>query len=495
MKAATVADAGHSQRLPTRQAGKRRLPLNDPEHHVISSPTRAVPTPPKCNGDDALPEQLALRAEGLSKCYRIYDHPRDRLLQALWGRDRRGRSKRFYREFWALRELSFSLERGQTLGVVGRNGSGKSTLLQLLCGTLEPTTGRVQVRGRVGALLELGSGFNPEFSGLENVFLNAALLGLSKAETELRLDQILAFADIGEFIHQPVKTYSSGMAVRLAFAVQAHVDPDILVVDEALAVGDELFQRKCYNRLKELKARGTSILLVTHSCPQIIEHCDRAMLLHHGQLRLLGEPQRVTAFYQQLANADDARWDAVLPPERLTTPTASSDSCLTRSTSTSQPSLLDPDLTSSTMVVHTSYGAEILDAQVEAADGQARNLIPFGEGFQLRFRYRAEQDLEALQFGCHVASTSGLRITGGVCPPGNGEGRNVRAGESWEILFRFSKGVMPGTYFVGGGIWQCNDTGTFVHRVVDYRVFKVLPSRNRVLIGLCDLSAGPPEMR
>jgi lipopolysaccharide transport system ATP-binding protein len=182
----------------------------------------------------------AIQVENVSKCYRVFQSPRGRLLQGLWPGKRR-----FYEAFWALREVSFQLERGRTLGIVGRNGSGKSTLLQLLCGTLTPTSGSVQCHGRVAALLELGSGFNPEFTGLENVYLNAALLGLSDRETNERLDSILSFADIGDFVQQPVKTYSSGMALRLAFAVQANIEPDVLVVDEALAVGDEYFQRKC----------------------------------------------------------------------------------------------------------------------------------------------------------------------------------------------------------------------------------------------------------
>ena len=421
----------------------------------------------------------AIQAEGLGKCYRIFNSPRERLMQAFWGERRQ-----LYREFWALRDVSFRLGRGQTLGVVGRNGSGKSTLLQLLCGTLTPTLGQIEVRGRVGALLELGSGFNPEFSGRENVYLNGAVLGLSQGEIDERLDDILACADIGDFIEQPVKTYSSGMAVRLAFAVQAHIDPDILVVDEALAVGDELFQRKCYSRLERLKQNGTSILLVTHSCPQIIQHCDRALLLHRGRLRLLGEPQRVTTFYQQLANADDARWDDVLPGLTLEGEAAPDDA----------PSLQDPDLEPSTTVVHHSEGAEIVDVQIEASNGDHRNLIPFGEGFQLRFRYHATHSFPALQFGCHVASTSGQRITGGVFPALAGVGKAVQPGDSWEIVFAFNKGLMPGTYFVGGGIWQCHDTGTFVHRVVDYRALKVLPMGTEVLIGLCDLSARPAEL-
>ena len=228
-------------------------------------------------------DNIAIRASGLSKCYRIYNHPRDRLIQAIWGRDRFARPKLRYREFWALNDVSFELARGQTLGVVGRNGSGKSTLLQLLCGTLLPTNGNVETKGRIGALLELGSGFNPEFSGLDNVYLNASLLGLSQTEIENQLDAILSFAEIGDFVDQPVKTYSSGMAVRLAFAVQAHISPDLLVVDEALAVGDELFQKKCYAHLNQLKEQGTAVLLVTHNCPQIIQNCDQALLLHAGE--------------------------------------------------------------------------------------------------------------------------------------------------------------------------------------------------------------------
>ena len=189
------------------------------------------------------------------------------------------------------------------MGVVGRNGSGKSTLLQLLCGTLTPTSGTVAIEGRVAALLELGSGFNPEFTGLENIYLNAALLGLSRDETDANLDAILAFADIGDFVHQPVKTYSSGMALRLAFAVQANIQPDVLVVDEALAVGDEFFQRKCFKHLEKLKENGTSILLVTHNCGQILQHCDQAMLLHKGQLEFLGRPKSITTIYQRLINS------------------------------------------------------------------------------------------------------------------------------------------------------------------------------------------------
>ena len=194
--------------------------------------------------------EIAIKVENLSKCYHIYDQPRDRLKQMILPRMQRAigmQPRQYFREFWALKDVSFEVKKGETVGIIGRNGSGKSTLLQMVCGTLNPTSGSIQTSGRIAALLELGSGFNPEFTGRENVYLNGAVLGLSRDEIDVRFDEIAAFAEIGEFIDQPVKTYSSGMMVRLAFAVAINVDPQILVVDEALSVGDELFQRKCFS--------------------------------------------------------------------------------------------------------------------------------------------------------------------------------------------------------------------------------------------------------
>lgn len=244
--------------------------------------------------------EIAIKVENLSKCYQIYDQPRDRLKQFLLPRLRRlvGLSpKQYYREFWALKDVSFEVKKGETVGIIGRNGSGKSTLLQMICGTLSPTTGSIATHGRIAALLELGSGFNPDFTGRENVYMNASILGLSKDEIDARFDQIAAFADIGEFIERPVKTYSSGMMVRLAFAVQAQVEPNILIVDEALAVGDAKFQAKCFERLRQLKDGGTSILLVTHSTEQIVTHCSKAVLLENGYVYEMGDPRHVVNRY------------------------------------------------------------------------------------------------------------------------------------------------------------------------------------------------------
>lgn len=229
-------------------------------------------------------DDVVISARGIGKMYRIYDRPQDRLKQMFW------RGRRMYgREFWALRGVSLEVERGEALGIIGRNGSGKSTLLQIIAGTLAPSEGEARVSGRVGALLELGSGFNPEFTGRENVLLNGAILGLTREEMEARFDAIAAFADIGEFIDQPIKIYSSGMLVRLAFAVQAHIQPDILIVDEALAVGDVYFQHKCMRRIKELVDQGTTLLFVSHVTETVKRFCRRGLWLDGGQARYFGE--------------------------------------------------------------------------------------------------------------------------------------------------------------------------------------------------------------
>ncbi|ABB75687.1 lipopolysaccharide transport system ATP-binding protein [Nitrosospira multiformis ATCC 25196] len=251
----------------------------------------------------------AISVRGISKCYQIYDAPRDRLKQFIIPRLRlaRQQSRQYFREFWALKGISFEVRKGETVGIIGRNGSGKSTLLQIICGTLTPTAGSVETRGRIAALLELGSGFNPEFTGRENIYMNGAVLGLTREEIDDRFDSIVSFADIGQFIDQPVKTYSSGMSVRLAFAVQAQVDPDILIVDEALSVGDVRFQAKCFARLQQLKDNGTSVLLVTHSSEQIVTHCSSALLLNDGMQFEIGEPRHVVNRYLDLLFGKERR--------------------------------------------------------------------------------------------------------------------------------------------------------------------------------------------
>lgn len=244
---------------------------------------------------------IAISVQNLSKCYEIYDSPRDRLkqfvaprLQGLAGRTPR----QYFREFWALKDISLEIKKGETVGIIGRNGSGKSTLLQIICGTLNPTSGSVETRGRIAALLELGSGFNPEFTGRDNVYMNATVLGLSKEEIDARFDNIAAFADIGQFIEQPVKIYSSGMYVRLAFSVIAHVDADILVVDEALSVGDAVFTQKCMRFIRSFQERGT-LIFVSHDTSSVQNLCKTGIWLGNGQIQKVGTSKSVTEAYLQ----------------------------------------------------------------------------------------------------------------------------------------------------------------------------------------------------
>ena len=255
-------------------------------------------------------DDFAIRVQNLSKCYHIYDNPRDRLKQFVIPKLCRlipalnkffptlQDTPAFHKEFWALKDVSFEIKKGETVGIIGRNGSGKSTLLQLICGTLNPTSGSIQTNGRVAALLELGSGFNPEFTGRENVYLNGAVLGLSKEEIDARFDEITAFADIGDFIEQPVKTYSSGMMVRLAFAVIAHVDADILIIDEALAVGDAFFSQKCMRFLRVFMKTGT-VLFVSHDTGSVMNLCNHAVWLEKGKVLQEGSPKDVCELYLQ----------------------------------------------------------------------------------------------------------------------------------------------------------------------------------------------------
>ena len=263
--------------------------------------------------------KAAINAQGLSKCYQLYPHPKDRLKQFLWPHRWWG-ARQYYRELWALRNIDLTIQHGEVVGIVGQNGSGKSTLLQLVCGTLTPTQGEVHINGRVAALLELGAGFNPEFTGRENVHMSAAILGLSSSEIAERLEEIIDFSGVRDFIDQPVKTYSSGMFVRLAFSVAISVDPDILVIDEALSVGDGAFARKSFTRIMQMRDAGKTILFCSHSLFQVESLCTRALWIHQGQVVLDGESAQVVTAYQAFLdkNATDPTLEA--PRAQFTAP-------------------------------------------------------------------------------------------------------------------------------------------------------------------------------
>lgn len=443
---------------------------------------------------------FAIKVEGVSKCYQIYDTPRARLKQFVLpriGRTLGFAQRQYFREFWALRDVSFEVRKGETVGIIGRNGSGKSTLLQLICGTLNPTAGYVEANGRIAALLELGSGFNPEFSGRENVYMNAAILGVDKEEIDARFDEIAAFADIGHFLDQPVKSYSSGMVVRLAFAVQAMIDPDILVIDEALAVGDEKFQRKCFARLEELKANGTSVLFVSHSATSIIELCDRAVLLDQGLRLMCAAPQEAVRAYQKMiyAPADEYR--------KLVHSFLSADQGRESAEGKASGKLVgneqtdasfDPGLVPDTMTVYPLQGAEIEAFAIRDCSDSVVNVLKAGDIYRFEMKGRFLVDFASVFFGLHIRNVSGAVVTGQRFPEEGTYIENARAGQQFVARFSFRMSLVPGAYFVGGGIWSLEEP-VCAHRIMDALMFRVTPVNRPVSFGYVDLMSAEPSLQ
>jgi lipopolysaccharide transport system ATP-binding protein len=474
----------------------------------MSSNFKKVPSPARGEGwgegalaSTAKVDDIAIRISNLSKCYQIYNAPPDRLKQFVAPRLQRmaGQTpKQYYREFWALKDVSFEIKKGETVGIIGRNGSGKSTLLQMICGTLNPTSGSIQTNGRIAALLELGSGFNPEFTGRENVYMNAAVLGLGKEELDERFDDIAAFADIGEFIEQPVKTYSSGMAVRLAFAVQAMIDPDIFVVDEPLAVGDEKFQRKCFARLEELKSRGTSILFVSHSPASIIELCDKTLLLDHGVRLMYSPAPKAIRAYQKLIYAPFEEQKRLVQEYRAADQsgdvTENNIESGSEIVSNERPSdTFDPGLVPETTVVYPAQGAEIETIRILDAKGTVVNVLQPGGNYRFVVSGRFLTNFEGVYFGIHIRSISGVVITGQRYPEEGKYVKHVGAGKSFKISFGFRMDLLSGVYFVGGGIWSSQEPNC-PHRILDALMFRIVPSKKQKSFGYVDSSTGEPSL-
>ncbi len=359
-------------------------------------------------------DDIAIRVSNVSKRYEIYDTPRDRLKQFVLPRLQRyagQQPQQFFRDFWALSEVSFEVSRGESVGIIGRNGSGKSTLLHLITGTLAPTSGHIQTHGRIAALLELGSGFNPEFTGRENVFLNGALLGLSQQQIERKFDDIAAFADIGEHLEQPVKTYSSGMLVRLAFAVQVQVEPDILIVDEALAVGDALFQKRCFQKIEKLVSDGTTLLFVSHDQESVRTLTSRALLLNRGASVAWGpSPKVVLAYRRLLHNEEFAYMNSVTKDLAARTQTIGATSAPPDSDSIGT----DPAVEmGGSLSARLSFGdGEVDITRVETLDGEGNHCSVFHPGDALRFRIscKVNADIEKLNVAVRLRNKEGVKI-------------------------------------------------------------------------------------
>jgi lipopolysaccharide transport system ATP-binding protein len=382
----------------------------------------------------------ALRVENLSKQYRIYDHPGDRLKETL----SRGRWK-CHREFWALSDVSFEIEAGTTTGIIGPNGSGKSTLLQLITGTLEPTHGAVWHQGRIAALLELGAGFNLEFTGIENVYMNASLIGLSRKETDRLLPEIERFAEIGGFINQPVKTYSSGMYVRLAFATAISTRPDILVIDEALSVGDAVFQHRCLRRIKEMQESGTTILFVSHDPGAVRALCARAILLKSGRVEADGPAADTLNRYQKLIMEREEAFDAAVQTESQGESPAES----------AEESVAGGEIAPTVDIAlarysfrHGDHSVEILGAQLLDAFRNPVELIDSGEHLTIRFRARFHQNIDDPIFGFMIRNRHGIDVYGTNTEQKELTLGQVSEGDVIEVSFDFDAWLCSDLYSV-----------------------------------------------
>jgi len=430
---------------------------------------------------------IAIRVAGLSKCYHIYQEPHHRLLQMIVGKN-----KKYFKEFWALKDVTFSIKKGETVGIVGRNGSGKSTLLQLVSGTLNPTTGEIKTQGRIAALLELGSGFNPEFTGRENVYLYAAVLGYSQAEIEKNFPAIEAFADIGPFIDQPTKTYSSGMVIRLAFSVAIHVEPEILIIDEALSVGDELFQRKCFSKIEQIKQSGATILFVSHSGSTVVDLCDRAILLDNGEMLTSGTPKNIVGLYQKLLYAPPASKAEIRTEIRsgittnLTDPKNESISKLPQS-------FYDKNLIPQSTINYETKGAKIRNPGIFSLSGSQVNCLQRGARYIYSYDVDFHETSNHVTFGMLIKTNTGIELGGATSQSSILKGIDqITANQTIRVAYEFDCNLNPGLYFLNAGVkGLVGEEETYLHRILDAAAFRVLPISENKATGLIDFKCTP----
>lgn len=428
-------------------------------------------------------KNLAISVQGVSKIYKLYDKPIDRLKEAV-----SLTHKSYHRDFFALSDISFDVKKGETVGIIGTNGSGKSTILKIITGVLSPTTGTAEVSGNISALLELGAGFNSEYTGLENIYMNGTMMGFSRQEMERRMDDILRFADIGDFVNQPVKTYSSGMFVRLAFALAINVDPEILIVDEALSVGDVFFQAKCYRRMEEMMKNGTTILMVSHDMGSIIKYCDKVVLLNRGHFVAQGEAGKMVDLYKKiLANQTDELAEALIEEKKealgLPVEAAVSDKRMKDRMN------LNPEV--------QEYGdgrASFEDFGTLDARGNVTNLLLKGEMFTIRERIRFHAPIENPIFTYTLRDKKGTDITGTNTLFEGTEIKPVKDGDVYTVSFRQKMNLQGGEYLLS---MSCTGYENGEH-VVYHRLYNVLSLTvisNKNTVGFYDMGSEVEAVR
>ncbi|MBE3606332.1 ABC transporter ATP-binding protein [Campylobacter sp. RM13119] len=426
-------------------------------------------------------KNIAIRVQNLTKAYKLYGKPIDRLKESL-----HPLKKKYHKDFYALKDIGFEIKKGEIVGIIGKNGSGKSTLLKIITGVLTPTSGKVSIYGKISAILELGAGFNPEMTGLENIYLNTSINGMNKAQIDKKIDEIVAFAELGEFMHQPIKTYSSGMKARLAFAVSINVEPDILIVDEALSVGDAAFARKCFAKMEEIKTNGATILFVSHSEGSIVSLCNRAVWISNGNQIIDGIPKLVTGLYMKYINEnkidkskvekeyeilvnntkDDAKKETKTEVNRHTNKTqlAIKD----QQSSNSIEEFYNPTLKPKSTIYYKEKGAKISDVKITTLDGKEVNVLIQGREYIYSYVVQLFMLQESIHFGMHMKDVKGTILMGSVYPFKD-KFISLEPGK-YTVYFRFINLFNIPEIFCSAGVRTSK--GEFAHRSIDNYIFK-----------------------
>ncbi len=426
----------------------------------------------------------AITVKDVTKIYKLYDKPIDRLKEAL-----NPFHKEYHKKFYALNNLSFEVKKGETVGIIGTNGSGKSTILKIITGVLTPTTGEVEVNGVISALLELGAGFNMDYTGIENIYMNGTMMGFSKKEMDAKLQEILDFADIGDFVYQPVKTYSSGMFVRLAFALAINVEPEILIVDEALSVGDVFFQSKCYRRMEEIRQKGTTILMVTHDMGSIIKYCDKVVLLNKGNFVAEGAPGHMVDLYKKILAGQMEGLEAAKDVDSDFSGENAEKEQKEKTYQLPHGKLMKDSLTINSN--RTEYGdgrAEIYDLGLFDQRGNLTNLLLKGEEFTIKEKIRFAAPIQSPIFTYTIKDKKGTDLTGTNTMFEGTDIKPVKAGDEYEVSFTQKMTLQGGEYLLSmscTGFEQGEHT--VYHRLYDVANITVISNKNTV--GVYDMES------
>jgi len=426
-------------------------------------------------------KNTAIKVHNLTKTYKLYDKPIDRLKEAL-----NPLKKKYHKDFHALNNVSFEIKKGETVGIIGKNGSGKSTLLKIITGVLTSSSGRATVHGKISAILELGAGFNPEMTGIENIYLNTSISGMSKIDTDKKIAEIIDFAELEEFIHQPIKTYSSGMRARLAFSVSINVEPDIFIVDEALSVGDAAFTRKCFAKMEEIRQSGATILFVSHSEGSIVSLCSRAIWISNGEQIIDGSPKLVTGLYLKHINEKkidksniEKEYNTLenrkeKEKEKETQDKEESKSPKNNSKlNSSIEEFYNPALKPTSTIYYEEKGAKISDVKITTLDGNKVNTLIQGREYIYSYNVNPTQNLEKVQFGFLIKRKDGVQLGGGAYPT---KGKYLDTlSNSITVKIKFICELNNGEYFFNAGVLaKIDDKIDYVHRILDAYIIKVI---------------------